>query len=55
MMAAHKADATLSDAPRNRTLQPIVTGTTVIGTSHVCGMHPRFPNEIPITCVALEL
>jgi len=32
MMAAYKADATLSDAPRNRTLQPIVTGTTVIGT-----------------------
>jgi len=38
MMAAQKADATLSDAPRNRTLQPIVTGTTVIGLKYAGGV-----------------
>ena len=38
MMATQKADATLSDVPRNRTLQPIVTGTTVIGLKYAGGV-----------------
>ena len=37
-MAAQKASATLQDAPKKNTLQPIVTGTTVIGIKYKGGV-----------------
>lgn len=38
MMAASKAEATLQDAPRKHTSQPIVTGSTVIGIKYKDGV-----------------
>lgn len=38
LMGAPKAEATLQDAPKKQTLQPIVTGTTVIGLKYNGGV-----------------
>jgi 20S proteasome subunit beta 7 len=38
LLSAPKAEATLLDAPKKQTLQPIVTGTTVIGLKYNGGV-----------------